>query len=134
MQEITYVSSICGDWRYYEQEIKTWVGRRTHCRRSKRITLDTDLNYLRNRTDMMHENIFRLGSLRQFSWIFTVKCVPIGDGIVMISPGDGVVRRQRKRRGKKERESKNLINSETHGARVKKRRLVADCGVFREGM
>ena len=62
---------------------------------------------------MVHENIFRLASPLHFFWIFTVNYAPIGDGIV-ISLGHGALQRARKGTRKKERESKNLKNSETH--------------------
>ena len=66
---------------------------------------------------MVHENIFCLASLRHFIRIFTVKYAPIGDSIV-ISLGYGAMQRARKGTRKKECESKNLKNSETHGAPV----------------
>ena len=81
------------------------------------ITLDMDMKYLWNRTHMMHENIFCLASLRHISWIFTVKYAPIGDSIG-ISLGHGAMQRARKGTRKKECESKNLKNSETHGTPV----------------
>ena len=66
---------------------------------------------------MVHENIFCLASPRHFSWIFTVKYAPIGDSIV-ISLGHRAMQRARKGTRKKVCESKNLKNSETHGAPV----------------
>ena len=66
---------------------------------------------------MVHENIFCLASPRYFSWIFTVKYAPIGDGIV-ISLGHRAMQRTRKGERKKESKSKNLKNSETHSASV----------------
>jgi hypothetical protein len=114
MQKITYVSRICqiGDWRYYEQMIKAWrVGALTA--NDLRMTLGMNMKYLWNRTHKVHENIFRLASPRHFTWIFTVKYAPIGD----ISR-HGAMQRARKGTRKKECESKNLKNSETHGAAV----------------
>ena len=63
---------------------------------------------------MVHKNIFGLAS-RHFSWIFTVKYASIGDSIV-ISLGHKAMQRACKGTRKKVCESKNLKNSETHGA------------------
>ena len=69
---------------------------------------------------MVHENIFRLASLRQI--IFTVKYAPVCDRTV-ISLGQGMMERARKGSRKKECEGKNLKNSETHGVT-----LYNECG------
>ena len=83
------------------------------------ITSDLYMKYLWNRTHMVHENVFCLASPRHFSWIFVVKCAPIGDRIVMsLGHWHGAMERTCKGTRKKESESKNLKNSETHGVPV----------------
>lgn len=80
------------------------------------ITLNMDMKYLWNITHNVHENIFCWASPRHFSWIFIVKCAPIGDNVV--TSLRGAMERASKGTRKKRNESKNLKNSETHGVSV----------------